>query len=57
MQRVIAEARRIAEARCLLGEHRASAKSVAKLRPWLADRSRLDPKVADRVECDLRQRE
>jgi hypothetical protein len=64
MQRVIAKARRIAEARCLLGEHRALAKSAGKvtdrkaaadrLRPLLADRLRLDAEVADRVQRDLR---
>ena len=37
-------------------DHRASAKSVGKLRPWLADRSRLDADVADRVQRDLGQR-
>lgn len=47
-------ARRIAEARCLLREQGASAKSVAKLRSWLADRSRLAAEVADGQENENR---
>ena len=54
---MIAKACRITEARCFLGEHRPSAKSVREPRPRLANGSRLDAEVTDSVQCDLRQRE